>query len=506
MVMEYAGVESRYAARLYSEQVRLLYQSAPLAYFITFANGAILAFVESAYISRPVVLVWYGVLATVTAIRAGFVWRYAKVRPAPAAARRWSFLFVAGTAVAGSVWGATAFVFIPSSSLAHEVFVAFVLAGMSAGSITVLSFRMEACLAFLFPVLLPLSYRYLTLGATLHTVMGIMTSIFLVGMVISALNFNRSVRASLVLRLDKRELEREIIRRNRAEEALSLEKDRLLTVLSSIGEGVALIDANGSIEYLNSVAERLCGCSADDALRRQACEVFGTFGLERHERTSTAMEESLRTAKQMTKQTIMMHEGGDRCVIEEVATPLFDSNGKVVGAVAIFHDVTETLQKAEQLAYAADHDVLTGLPNRNLLNSRMQQAIAHAQRRQETFALLFLDLDRFKEINDTMGHAAGDAVLVNVAQRLIDTVREEDTIVRLGGDEFVVLLEGPTEENDVKTIVDKISRILCHPYQLGGQSASISVSIGTSFFPAHGHNLDALLGHADAAMYRAKKR
>lgn len=504
--MEGDGVEGRYAVQLYAEQVALLYRNAPLAYSVTLVNGAILAFVQTAHVATPAVLSWYGALVAVTALRTWFVRRYARLRPGPDAARRWNFTYLAGTALAGIVWGATAYVMIPNESVAHEVFVAFVLAGMSAGSVTVLAFRMECCLAFLLPALLPLAIRYVTLGTTLHILMGVMTSIFFISTVVSALNFHRSVRTSLILRFDKRELEEENRRRDRAEQALVLEKDRLLTVLSSIGEGVALIDAEGRIEYLNPVAERLCGRSSTSAQGRPASEVFESFDRHRHQRTSTAMEDTLRTASPVIKQTVMIQECGDRRVIEELATPLYDRHHEVVGAVSILRDVTETLLKTEELAYAADHDPLTGLPNRSLLTSRLHQAIARAQRREESFALLFLDLDRFKEVNDTMGHAAGDAVLVEVARRLTDTVREEDTIARLGGDEFVVLLEGPSQQHNVSAIADKIHQILREPYQLGTQSATVSVSIGTSLFPDHGRDPDALLGHADTGMYGEKKK
>lgn len=496
--------ESRFSAQLYAEQVDLLYRNALLAYSVTLINGAILAFVQGAVIAPPVLLVWYGVLASVTVTRGLFVRRYARLKPGPDAAQRWNSIYVTGAAIAGCVWGATAFVMIPSGSIAHEVFVAFVLAGMSAGSITVLAFRMEACLAFLFPALLPLVYHYLMLGTPLHVAMGVMTAIFLLGMVVSASRFNRSVRAALILRFDKYELEEEISRRHRAEQALLLEKDRLQTVLTSIGEGVVLIDANGRIEYLNSVAEKFCGCSSYGALHRPVSEVFENFDLHRNKRTSTAMEDSLRAGRQITKETVMVLKGENRCVIEELATPLYDRNRKIAGTVSILRDVTEMRQETERLIYAADHDMLTGLPNRNLLRNRMEQAIARAHRKHGTFALLFLDLDGFKEINDTMGHAAGDALLVKVAQRLIYAVREEDTVARLGGDEFVVLLEGPTQENDVKSIVTKICKTLREPYQLDSQSASVSVSIGTSLFPDDGHDPEDLLVHADAAMYREK--
>ncbi len=499
------GVEGRYSDQIRAEQVRSLYRSAPLAYSISLVNGAILAFIQARYLAPAALLAWYGLLVAVTALRTWFVRRYTRTRPPPEAAQRWNAIYTAGTTLAGCVWGASAFVMIPGSSAAYEVFVAFVLAGMSAGSITVLAFRMEACMAFLLPTLLPLIYRYLTLGTTLHMAMGVMTSIFLVGMVVSALNFNRSVRTALMLRFDKHELEEENRRRELAEQALSLERDRLQTVLSSIGEGVALIDAAGRVEYLNFVAERICGRSSVDARGRPASEVFESFDRHLPQRTSTAMEDTLRTAGQVMKQTVMANGGGERRVIEELATPLYDRHHRLAGAVSILRDVTETLKRAEELAYAADHDALTGLPNRKLLDNRLQQAIARAQRRQESFALLFLDLDRFKEINDTMGHAAGDALLVEVARRLRAAVREEDTIARLGGDEFVALLEGPTREQHARAVADKIDRILSEPYRLGTGSATLSVSIGLSVFPDDGSDPDALLGHADAGMYRAKR-
>ena len=159
----------------------------------------------------------------------------------------------------------------------------------------------------------------------------------------------------------------------------------------------------------------------------------------------------------------------------------------------------------EQLAYAADHDALTGLPNRNLLKDRTRHAIARAQRNRENFALLFVDLDRFKSVNDDMGHASGDALLVNVAKRLTDCVREEDTVARLGGDEFVVLLCGPTQRRQIDAIANKILHSLRQPFQLGNQSLSLTASIGSGLFPADGKDAESLLGHADAAMYRAKQ-
>ncbi len=503
--MESAGIENSHPDELFSEQVRLLYKNAPLAYSVTLINGAILSFVQSAYISTPVLLSWYGCLLLVTLIRALVTSRYARIKPGPGQTRRWNIIYVIGAAAAGTVWGAAALVLFPLDSIAHQVLLAFVLAGMSAGGISVLAPRLEACLAFLLPMLLPLAIRYLSFSTTLQTAMGIMTLIFLAGIFISALNFHRSILTSLHLRFDKRELEEEIAQRRRAEEELFREKERLQTTLHSIGEGVVLVDAEGRIEYMNPAALQLCGRSFHDALNHPVSEVFENIDI-RHHRTSTAMEDSLRLSARITKQSILFCKAGKEHFIEESATPLYDRYSRVVGVVAVLRDVTEVLKKAEQMAYAADHDPLTGLPNRNLLKDRAKQAIARAQRKHENFALLFLDLDRFKEVNDSMGHAAGDALLIEVGKRLTDCVREEDTIARLGGDEFVVLLDGPTQGRQVKAVANKIRHTLRQPFQLGAQSATVTVSIGASLYPSDGQDPETLLGHADSAMYHAKKQ
>jgi diguanylate cyclase (GGDEF)-like protein/PAS domain S-box-containing protein len=501
--MKHAGDASRYPDQLFAEQVKLLYRNAPLAYSVTAINGALVVYVQSSYISISVLSLWYGSLLGITAIRVLLVWKYARVQPGLDESRFWNTAYLIGAGLAGIVWGSSALLLFPLESVGHQVFIAFVLAGMAAGGISVLAPRMDACVAFLLPALLPLAVRYLTLTTTLHTVMGFMTVIFLVGMLISAWTFHRVIRDVLILRFDKQELKTEIAQHHVIEENLFQEKDKLQTTLSSIGEGVVLIDANSRIGFLNPAAEQLCGWSGQQAMHRPAREVFKSVNDE-DQHITTALEDSLRAAEQVRKHSVLYCRAGKKRIVEELATPLYDRHRKLVGAVSVFRDVTAEQQKTQELTYAADHDPLTGLPNRNLLKDRAKQAIARAQRKHESFALLFLDLDRFKEVNDRMGHASGDALLLDVADRLSHCVREEDTIARLGGDEFVVLLEGPTYEWQVKAVANKILAALRLPYQLGTQSTSISVSIGASLYPDDGRDTDSLLMHADSAMYRAK--
>lgn len=501
----FGGGKTASLNHLYAEQVKLLYKNAPIAYLITMVNGAILIYIQNSYIPRRVLFIWYASLSLVTAGRAFGSFQYAKMNYRPGDVRFWNQMYFIGSVLAGCVWGSTALLLFPLNSLAHQLFVAFVLAGMSAGSVSVLAPRIEVCLGFLLPTLLPLFFHYITLHTPLQTGMGVMTMLFLFGMVFSSLNFHHAIRSSLNLRFDKQELESEITIRNQIEERLYQEKDRLQTTLGSIGEGVVMIDCEGRINYMNSAAEQLSGWSHQEALNRCASDVFVSVDRQ-NQRIATAIEDSLRASRQVRKQSLLFCKGGKNCIVEELATPLYDRHGNVIGAVSVFRDVTEVQQKTDELAYAADHDALTGLPNRNLLKDRTRQAIARAQRKHENFALLFLDLDRFKEVNDHMGHASGDALLIDVARRLTDCVREEDTIARLGGDEFVVLLDGPAQEKQVKTVAEKILNALRKPYQLKSQSVNVTVSIGSSLYPNDGQSVESLLEHADSAMYRAKRQ
>jgi len=491
-------------AVLYAEQVRLLFNNAPLAYTTTILNGAILAYILRNHVPTLLLVGWYGCLLLVTALRAMLVWRYHRTTPEPDRTDFWKRLYLIGAMTAGIVWGSTAFLVFPTDSVAHRAFVAFMLAGMSAGGVSVLSSRIEVSLAFLLPTLLPLAWQYLTTDGDLHTAMGVLTLIFLVGMCISALSFHRIIRTSLNLRFDKRELQSEVEQRRKVEEELFQEKEQLQTTLRSIGEAVIIIDAEGLIQYLNPAAERLCGWRTQHALHRHVGEVFQSFDRD-HRRNTTAMEDCLRSPGWIKKHNILHCLGNDEYLAEETATALHDRHGKLAGVVGVLRDVTEELQRTELLAHAATHDALTGLPNRNLLKDRTEQAIVRAQRRHERFALLFLDLDRFKTINDNMGHTAGDNLLINVAQRLSECVRDEDTIARLGGDEFVVLLDGATKKKQINKVANKILRAFQKPFLLNTGPATVTASIGVSLYPEDGKDPDTLLDHADTAMYRAKE-
>lgn len=183
-----------------------------------------------------------------------------------------------------------------------------------------------------------------------------------------------------------------------------------------------------------------------------------------------------------------------------------DSSGNIAYYVAIFTDITERKKIEERLSFLAMHDALTGLPNRALLEERLNRAMIHADRAGTSVGVLFLDLDRFKQVNDSLGHAVGDLLLITVANRLRDSVRACDTIARIGGDEFIIILEYLSSIEAAKNTAEQILSILSQPMDLASNNIEITASIGISFYPNNGKDMETLILHADTAMYQAKKQ
>jgi diguanylate cyclase (GGDEF)-like protein/PAS domain S-box-containing protein len=259
---------------------------------------------------------------------------------------------------------------------------------------------------------------------------------------------------------------------------------------------------------MNTGAERMTGWSRDEAQDRPIADVLHLIDGETRQLARNPIEMVIVHGKNLAlhANSVLVRRDGYESSIEDSIAPIFDRYGDITGAVVTFHDVSEAKTMAQKMAHLAQHDYLTGLPNRLLLNDRLSQAIAYAKRHTTQLAVLFLDLDNFKHINDSLGHAVGDKLLESVASRLVSQVRHSDTVSRLGGDEFVVLvLEDALAEHATIT-AEKILHALAAPHHLAGHELHITTSIGISVFPADGDDADALVKNADAAMYHAKKK
>ena len=289
-------------------------------------------------------------------------------------------------------------------------------------------------------------------------------------------------------------------------EALFIEKERAQVTLNSIGDAVISTDANGDLTFLNSVAETLTGWSLDEAAGRPLPEVFRLIDMATNQAARNPMEAAIRENKTVVlgPNCVLVGRDGMESAIEDSAAPIHDRRGNVTGAVMVFHDVSATRALSLQMAYLAQHDALTDLPNRLLLNDRLAHSLAYAKRHNRQLAVLYLDLDMFKRVNDSLGHSVGDGLLQSVASQLRQAVRAADTVSRLGGDEFVVLLSEISHPQDAATCAEKILARLRAPHVVGTNELHVTVSIGIAVYPEDGTDCETLLKHADLAMYRAK--
>lgn len=292
---------------------------------------------------------------------------------------------------------------------------------------------------------------------------------------------------------------RDVTQRERAE----AEWRKLSSALDQTADSIMITDADGIIEYVNPGFEHTTGYSRADAIgQRPNLLKSGLMDQPFYER----LWKTLRDGKSFRGIFHNRHKDGSLYFEERTITPLRDAQGVVTHFVSNGRDITERIHSEEKLRFLAQHDVLTELPNRLLFNDRLTQAITRAERRGRRLALLFLDLDRFKVINDTLGHTTGDSLLCQVGQRLRYCLRSEDTVARISGDEFAVLLEDLSSNDEVVPIAQKLLTQVASPIQVDGRNLLVTTSMGIAVYPDDGSDSATLLRHSDIAMYRAKTR
>jgi len=299
-----------------------------------------------------------------------------------------------------------------------------------------------------------------------------------------------------------------------AEVAASEQHKYLQSIIDGVNDPIMVIKEDYTIDLMNStIRKKLKNVNIEDPEYPKCYEVS-------HNRSTpcdgTDHPCPLKDVIDTKEHMVVIHDHynakGEKRYVEISASPLFDHAHNCIGIIESGRDVTEHIETQDALEeqknilqYQAHHDTLTGLPNRVLFNDRLEQGIERAKRSNRCLALFFLDLDHFKEINDSLGHAVGDKVLKVVTKRLTEIIRKEDTLARLGGDEFTFIIEGLEQSQDASLLAEKILKVLKEPIIVKENTLYVSSSIGISLYPQDGKNAQDLLKYSDAAMYKAKE-
>ena len=294
-----------------------------------------------------------------------------------------------------------------------------------------------------------------------------------------------------------------LISRRLNEETVGWDRTRLATIVENSNDAVVGRDLDRKIVIWNAAAERLLGWTAAEAIGQDLTQMFPP----EEQPAIAANRKRVTQGGTVTHEAVRIAKDGRRIEVSLGVSPIKDDRGNIIGSAAVFRDITERKQAEERIQHLAHYDSLTDIPNRRLFYDRLSHAITLTRRDRRELALLYIDLDKFKAVNDTLGHNAGDELLKCVADRIRHALRESDTLARMGGDEFAVILPAITSREDVATVAAKIIGALSMSFILSGhaQEVTIGASMGIAIYPADAQDIDALIKAADAAMYNAKQ-
>ncbi len=532
--------------RVYNELVKLLYEQLPAALLASLLVAFILIGALTGHTPDIYLIGWGGAIITVSIVRFVLYSRFKKQQPAHPDMQQWYRYFLAGSMMAGAVWGSAGILLIPQVPLEYQILILFVLGGIAIGGLQSLSAMVVAYASFCVLTILPVSIWLVLQNTPTYLVVAVLILLFTFTLLVSSRTLNSTLIQSFRLRFENIDLiaaqNREALEKKAATERLRsrnaiLEMMATQPSLTEILNKINLMieqdnpEAKSSILLLDQEGKHLLIASApnlptayNEAIHGGAIGPnAGSCGTAVYRKELVIVEDISTDPLWADYKDLAMAHGLHACW----SMPIYNSRKEVIGTFALYYSKPRTPEQTEinnleaaaylsaiaierctieeKLLQMAHYDMLTELPNRAMFMDRLKMGLAQARRRQQQFALLFIDLDRFKFINDTKGHETGDRALKKVAQRLLACVREEDTVARLGGDEFTILLTNIHERKDVKFIADKVIQTLSEPILLDKDEYSIGASIGISMYPENGTDADTLLGKADDAMYLAKR-
>jgi diguanylate cyclase (GGDEF)-like protein/PAS domain S-box-containing protein len=503
------------------EQLRLLFRFSVVGHLATLLVIFILGGILWQDLAKPALFMWF-VATSLTAIGRYLLYKaFLNRDPPPQESRMWEGRFIGGTILAGVCWAMIGSFLLPDATrIFQRLSVVMLVTLLMTGAVAYYAPHRFAYKIMAFFGLVPLA---VTLGMS-----GDRNQMFLSGMIlvlaamlpyvhervhkalVESLNTRRA-RESLSSELTEQRsrlkemnaaLREESSERRKAQQSELMAAQKLRIHFERTPLAVLEWDMKGRITDWNPAAEAIFGYPAADAVGKPLA--FLLAAEEERKNAETMCRELLETGDGNKATLTNVTRGGRTIYCEWYNTPLLGSENKVTGFASLVHDVTERLNTERTIHYMAHHDALTGLPNRRLMQDRLNQAIMSARRKQRHVAVLFLDLDRFKVVNDTLGHDTGDFILKDVARRLVACVREGDTVSREGGDEFVMILPDLERPEHARVVADKILTDLARPVEIGGHEIHVTPSIGISHYPNDATDVHQLLKHADNAMYQAK--
>ena len=479
--------------RVRSEQVSIAYKQAFASVYPLLLGSVIVYFFFYQSSLFSIVTVWF------LAVLITLVWRIWLLReyqnnPTKHDTHVWENRFKYVMFSSAALWGSVGFFIYQTPNTLQQFFLIFLIAGIASIASGTLASLFSLATLFLFLLLAPLFSVMILHGGFEFYMMGTLVAIFFVLLVSAAKRINSGILSSLISK----------ILHQKATEALKLSEERFETIFKDAPAGIFYYSTDLIVVETNNEMLQILKISRERMI-----------GLDLKKLPDTCLYDALTSVVSGEKG---YYEGPYTTMINSLTlwislrtSPIYDADRRIIGGVGIVSDITERVVAEEKMKHQAYFDALTDVPNRVLLKDRVEQSLAHYRRYGSLIAIMFLDLDHFKSINDSLGHHVGDALLIETARRLSTICREGDTVARLGGDEFVILLNELGNDPHIaatraESVAEKIHTVLSHPFDVGeSESITTSSSIGIVLVNSHEQNSDDLLKFADTAMYQAKK-
>lgn len=484
----------RTSANISAEQTRLLYANARMPVVVSVLAAALLVLALWSELNHLVLACWLAVITVVAAFRLWVLALYSKRGPsAQNGQNKWHLYFLVGNHSSALLWGFSSFLIFPDQSLALQIVYFMVIVGMAAGGVSSLCPSFKAVASYLTFILFPLIAKLLLLMTMPALLKAFLVFLFWFVTFSGSRKINRNISENIELR--QQSIEREKV--------LKISEERYRHIFGNAPLGILQYDADGRIIDCNETLIQILGSS-----RERLVGWNMLTGFENQEMLE-ALKHSITTGEGYFEGDYESVTGSTTKSLRVFFRTIRSSETAISGGISIIEDFTEKKKTEELIQYHASYDTLTGLPNRRLFLDYLDGEISRAERHGYYGALLYLDIDNFKTINDSLGHSVGDEFLIVVAGRISEFIRKEDVASRMGGDEFTLVFTelGQTASiaaSKVRKIAEELNICLSTPCMIGDRRLQSSVSIGISLFPKESKGVDDILKQADTAMYRAK--